>query len=163
MINPVLVLECDATRISVRKLELRHEHMVVGGGRRLYRVAHWPQVPTVENMVEYVGVPAPGGLLRLHRAITEWRKLPHQRVVPAEVEIAPDQRRAVRSAQLLHHELELAEVFLAARTEHEKRQQVRVEDLKLAAKQRGLCADQQAVGGRSFFSFEFKFNLWRRQ
>src|SRR3990170_6862496 len=152
MINPVLVLECDATSISVRKLELRHEHMVVGGGRRLYCVAHRSQVPTVENMVEYVGVPAPGGLSRLHRPITEGSKLSHQRVVPADVEITPDQRRAIRSAQLLHHQLDLAQVSLAARPEHEKRQQVRVEDLKLAASQRGLGADEQAVGGRSFLS-----------
>lgn len=107
---PVIVPKYGATRISVRKLELRHEHMVVGGGRRLYRVAHRPQVPAVENMVEYVGVPAPSGLLRLHRPITERSKLPHQRVVAADVEITPDQRRAVRRAQLRHHELELAGV-----------------------------------------------------
>ena len=77
-------------------------------------MVHWPQVPAVKNVVEHVRAAAPSDFLRLHRPITGARKLPHQRVVPADVEIAPEQRGSIRRPQMLDDEFALADVLLTA-------------------------------------------------
>ena len=87
--------------------------MVVGGGCRAYLVTDGPQVPAVENVVEHVRAAAPGDLLRLHRPITSGVKLPHERLVLADIEIAPKQRRSLRGSQRIDDELSLVNMLLA--------------------------------------------------
>ena len=129
----------------------------------MHRVAERAQPRVVEDVIEHVRAPAPGVLLRLHRTKSGARELPHQRVVTAHVEVAPDQRRALRLGDLLHHQLALGLVHFAARIEHEEGEQVGVEDEQLAAVDRGLGADHQAVGRCQLLALELELYRRRRQ
>ena len=64
---------------------------------------------------------------------------------------------------MFNNEPALCVVSLAARIEHEKRQQMRIEDPHLMAGKHGFCTYEQTVGGGFLFSLEFELNQWRRQ
>lgn len=95
-----------------QELKLRHKYVMVRSHRRSHFMAHRTQVPVEEDMVEHVGATPPRYIFRLYGPITGFGKLSNQRVVVADVEIAADQRRAVRAAQQFRDESPLLGMML---------------------------------------------------
>ena len=98
---------------TAQELKFRHKYVVVRGHRRLHGVAHRLQVAIVENVVEHVGAASPGSFFCLYGLISDFGKLPDQRIVIADVEISANQCGAVRAAQLFGDKLALLVVMLA--------------------------------------------------
>lgn len=95
-----------------QELKLRDKYVMVGGHRRSHFMAHRTQVPVEEDVVEHVGATPPRYFFRLYGPVTGVGKLSNQRVVVADVEIAADQRWAVRAAQQFRDESPLLGVML---------------------------------------------------
>src|SRR5262249_15079492 len=136
---------------------------MVGRRSGLHAVAHQPQLLAVKNVIEHEGTPAPGDVLRLYRRIARSGELAHQNLVPADVEIPAEQRGARGRPQLIGYELALTWILFAVCPEHEKRQEMRVENPQIVAPQGGSRANQQPISGRLLLALELEFDRGRRQ
>jgi hypothetical protein len=110
-----------------RELEIGHDRMMIAGGRRHHLVAHAPKPRVMENMIEHEGAAAPRDFRVLHGREAAVGELIHKRAVFAHIEIAGEDGWAASPGQVLRHEIPLKWVLRAARSKHEKREQVRIE------------------------------------